>query len=137
VQNSKLPSYHTLLCPVAKQPQELGTSTGTPLNMAAPAPETAGPDACGCASQIRRVSTHDSETTITSVTHSHDNVLLEVLGTQSDSQEAQNQVPTDQLGCTSLTPVCELLHTLLVCQARVMGGLLLCNTVQCFFRQPV
>ena len=46
--------------------------------------------------QIRRGSTHDTETTTTSVTHSHDNVLLEVLGTQSDSQEAQNQnqVPT-------------------------------------------
>jgi hypothetical protein len=49
---------------------------------------------CGSGSQIRRGSTHDSETTLTSVTHSHNNVLLEVLGTQSDAQDAQNQVPT-------------------------------------------
>lgn len=49
---------------------------------------------CGHGLQIRRGSTHESETTITSATRSQDNVLLEVLGTQSDSQEAQNQVPT-------------------------------------------
>jgi hypothetical protein len=30
---------------------------------------------------------------MTSATRSHDNVLLEVLGTQSDTQDAQNQVP--------------------------------------------
>jgi hypothetical protein len=45
-----------------------------------------------CGLQLRRGSAHDSEATMTTATRSQENVLLEVLGTQSDSQDAQNQV---------------------------------------------
>lgn len=43
--------------------------------------------------QVRRGSTHDSEVTATSATtRSVDNMLLEVLGTNSDAQDSQAQV---------------------------------------------